>query len=1018
MYHPAASGAEFVELLNPTGKRLDLQGTSFDDGIEFTFGPGSFIEAHGRLVVASAEDDFAAAYPGVAVAGYYDGRLDNGGERLRLNLGGSQGCTVSYDDTAPWPTTADGLGYSLVLVDPSDPSNDADNWRASHIVGGSPGSEDVDPGIPHVLINEALTHTDPPMLDAIEIYNPTDQVADLRGWLLSDDPEEPEKALIPSDERYVLRPGGYAVVDETVFSEAPGSLGGVALPGFLLSSHGGEGAFLFSTDAAGDLTGYAHGFRFEAAENGVSFGRYLTSDNQVHFVPQKEVSLGQANAGPRVGPVIFTEIHYHPLETGIEYVKLKNTGEARVDLWDVAGDNPDSTWSIDGIGFSFPAGTSLEPGAELVVANSEPDLFRSTYDVDPELAVYGPFGNSSADGTAALRNGGETITLLWPDVSDGLVTPLLVMDRVAYDDRSPWPGADGNGLALVRRDETSYSNESTAWTAQAPCLSSGECAQVQDPSDQLFDITRMIEVEIEIDPADWEVLRHQNRYWYNLIAGDCYAQPFPSPFTYFPATITFDGTRIENVGLRKKGFLGSMDSQRPSLKVKLDEYVDGQRLLGLRSLTLNNNKQDPTYLNQCLGYEVMAEAGIVVPRCNFVRVTVNQEYLGVYTHVESIKESFLQRNFASARGNLYEGSLVDLRAGWTDGIERKNNSEDPSRDDILAVVAAAEAPDEQLVSALEEVIDLDLFYLIWGMGVIVADWDGYAGHMNNYYMYAVPDTGKFAFIPWGLDQLFWEGFMDGDPYFTIGESAVYANGIIARRLFDYEPTRQRYVDTVRGLLDTVWDEEALLARIDELEALISPHILGSTIDLQRVLGQRTRRFIFHPYNPEESRRNVILDRFDQGPPPLTVPIHGSICVPQAGTIAGSFSTSWSWDWDNGTGDETLTLFDEQLPSDETVVVIGMDGDDPNRAWLAITMSMVDGAEASLWVQTNPDALASGTINVVQPEAIGWFNLTYPEGQEERNRNGIALNAIIDLGQPTLASGEVLSGTIDLPIYLY
>jgi len=49
--------------------------------------------------------------------------------------------------------------------------------------------------------------------------------------------------------------------------------------------------------------------------------------------------------------------------------------------------------------------------------------------------------------------------------------------------------------------------------------------------------------------------------------------------------------------VRKKGFLGSLDAESPSLKLKFDEYIPGPALLG-SGFTLNNSKQDPSLIRQ------------------------------------------------------------------------------------------------------------------------------------------------------------------------------------------------------------------------------------------------------------------------------------------------------------------------------------------------------------------------------------------------------------------------------------
>src|SRR5690606_9162524 len=97
--------------------------------------------------------------------------LNNAGERVALaGPGGSVFFEVTYSDDPPWPSSADGGGFSLVPLNPDfnpDP-NDAANWRPSAAMGGSPGEDDSPLNILPVYINELLAHTDPPQQDAVE----------------------------------------------------------------------------------------------------------------------------------------------------------------------------------------------------------------------------------------------------------------------------------------------------------------------------------------------------------------------------------------------------------------------------------------------------------------------------------------------------------------------------------------------------------------------------------------------------------------------------------------------------------------------------------------------------------------------------------------------------------------------------------------------------------------------------------------------------------------------------------
>ena len=151
----------------------------------------------------------------------------------------------------------------------------------------------------------------------------------------------------------------------------------------------------------------------------------------------------------------------------------------------------------------------------------------------------------------------------------------------------------------------------------------------------------------------------------------------PDIYDWFPATVTIDGERHTEIGVRKKGFIGSQSDTKPSLKLRYDKYVEGQSLGGvMQRMTLNNSIQDPSMINTCLSYQVFAAAGLPAPRCNFAAVTVNGRDLGLYVHVEELKKPFLARHFDSADGNLYEGTISDFTPTHRGTMEKKTNEEE------------------------------------------------------------------------------------------------------------------------------------------------------------------------------------------------------------------------------------------------------------------------------------------------------------------------------------------------------
>jgi CotH kinase protein/Lamin Tail Domain/Chitobiase/beta-hexosaminidase C-terminal domain/Immunoglobulin domain/Bacterial TSP3 repeat len=462
MYNPPAAGLvdgdeyEFLELKNSGTNTLNLSGLRFVDGITFVFTLGTTLGPGQFFVIVRNPEQFAARYPGVPISGVYGGRLDNGGENLRLvQFLGSTLLSVTYDDRAPWAVTPDGHGFSLVPVDPNakpDP-NDARNWRGSSAVGGSPGADDPAPTVPAILINEALTASVPPELDTIELFNPTLNNTSIGGWFLTDEPDTPKKFRIPDGTS--IGAGGFAVFDETQFNPTPGISNSFSLRAE------GDDVYLFSADAAGNLTGYSHGFSFGAAERGVTFGRYRLSTGEDDFTAQAANSLGGTNAGPKIGSVVINEIHYHPDAGDDEFIELRNLTSEPVALFDPSA--PANTWRLNGLGFDFPQGVVLGSNALLLIVPTDPAAFRLKYAVSPEVVILGPYAGQ-------LQDSGESLELQKPGPLDtnGAVAHINV-DAVRYNDKAPWPpAADGSGPSLQRKSGFAYGNDPINWEGALP----------------------------------------------------------------------------------------------------------------------------------------------------------------------------------------------------------------------------------------------------------------------------------------------------------------------------------------------------------------------------------------------------------------------------------------------------------------------------------------------------------------------------------------------------------------------
>ena len=143
--------------------------------------------------------------------------------------------------------------------------------------------------------------------------------------------------------------------------------------------------------------------------------------------------------------------------------------------------------------------------------------------------------------------------------------------------------------------------------------------------DNLFPKDRLLEVNITVAEQDWDKIRYQRRTRENALPPSRQFEPPPPPYSYVEASVTVDGVTFPKVGLRKKGFLGSQDTTRPSLKVRLDYIEKEGNIDGLQNLTLNNNRQDTSLMSQFMGYAIWDAAGAPGSRCAFAKVTVRPQ---------------------------------------------------------------------------------------------------------------------------------------------------------------------------------------------------------------------------------------------------------------------------------------------------------------------------------------------------------------------------------------------------------
>ena len=139
----AYDAGDWVEIKNNGNYEIDLSGWSIRDAQDnhrYVFPTGTTIPANGYLVIAEDMEKFDAQHPSVAnVIGPTGFNFSNSEDQIRLSdWRDDLVLMLYYQDVAPWPSGADGDGYTYERANFSGDPSDGNNWIVG-CIGGSPG---------------------------------------------------------------------------------------------------------------------------------------------------------------------------------------------------------------------------------------------------------------------------------------------------------------------------------------------------------------------------------------------------------------------------------------------------------------------------------------------------------------------------------------------------------------------------------------------------------------------------------------------------------------------------------------------------------------------------------------------------------------------------------------------------------------------------------------------------------------------------------------------------------------
>ena len=342
-------------------------------------------------------------------------------------------------------------------------------------------------------------------------------------------------------------------------------------------------------------------------------------------------------------------------------------------------------------------------------------------------------------------------------------------------------------------------------------LGAPRAAAAADPA---FDQAVLHDTRIVMDPADWQALRE------NFFTNQ-----------YYAANISIDGEVLEQVGIRSRG-AGSRNETKPGLKVDFNKYIKTQEFHGYKTLVLDNLTQDPALMRERLAFAVFEAMGIPAPQIAHTRLTVNDQYWGVYTLVEPVSKPFLKSRLGEESGNLFDYEHVgdwDLTYRGADSsayvpspFQPQTNEDKLDPSGLVAFIRAInELPEAGFAGAIAGWIDTERFLAYLAVENALAEFDGFVGDfgVNNFYLYQYGRQNRFVLIPWDKE--------------TNLHAAVWPatrrieTNVLTRKLLA-DPAQQRvYLDALRraaGFVNARW----LGPRLEQAYAQVREAVLLDT----------------------------------------------------------------------------------------------------------------------------------------------------------------------------------------------
>jgi hypothetical protein len=407
--------------------------------------------------------------------------------------------------------------------------------------------------------------------------------------------------------------------------------------------------------------------------------------------------------------------------------------------------------------------------------------------------------------------------------------------------------ADEDWRFQISTDLVTWSNATTLGTllsggTNAPWRSVGDraaprCFYRALKTAGLYDPTLLRTISLTFTQSNWQTLLANGR---------------TTGSNVLCSLVMDNGTAIYGVGARYKGntsYTGMGPGGAPtkkSLNIELDYTNSQSRLMGYKTVNLNNACGDETIMREPLYFDVMQDY-TVCPKASLVKLYINGTYWGVYSFAQQPNSDLMKEWFPSNDGDRwrapnvggggagggggFNSALSALSylgtnvAAYQKNYELKtDNSTNAWQRLIHATDVLNNTSTNQLRDKVEDVLAVDRWLWFLAIENVFTDEDSYYYKGADYVFYYEPESGGIHPVEYDGN----ESYVPTDVSLSPVQGASSANRPVLRRLLGVAELRQRYLAHLRTVLQESFNPAAMTPLINQYSALSIADIAADT----------------------------------------------------------------------------------------------------------------------------------------------------------------------------------------------